>query len=222
MNSAPGPEFGMYPCLKGLAARGYAPDCVLDIGAALGEWTGMALQIWPSAQYMLFEPLEERRPALEKLRRRHANVDYVLAGVADAPGRLSIGVSNNLYESSFAYPGEHNRDVDVVMIDRLFAERRFPQPGFMKLDIQGYEFKALAGAAETMRNCDLILLELQFFRFAPDMLLLHEAVAWMAQRDFLPYEFVDFLRRPRDQAMGQCDLLFLRRGHWLASSNSWS
>ena len=214
-------DFGMYSCLRSLAARGYFPECVLDIGAAMGEWTGMALQFWPSARFVLFEPLEERRTALEELRRKHNNVDYILSGVADVPGRLSIGISENLYISSFAYPGDQNRYVEVVTIDQMRMERRFPQPQFLKLDVQGYEFKALAGASETMRDCDLILLELQFFRFAPDMLVMDEAIRWMAERNFFPYEFVDFLRRPHDGAMGQCDLLFLRGGHWLGSSNKW-
>jgi FkbM family methyltransferase len=221
MHPAPTPEFGMFPCLKGLTLRGFRPECVLDIGAALGEWTDMALRFWPEARYFLFEPLRERQEALDKLRCSHPNVDYILAGAADSPKQLSIGVSSNLYESSFAYPGPQNRIVEVVTVDQLFRDGRFPQPQFMKLDVQGYEFKVLAGAAETMRECDLILLELQFFRFAPDMWLLHEAIQWMAERGFRPYEFVDFLRRPYDDAMGQCDLLFARAGHWLVSSNSW-
>lgn len=215
------PQFGMYSCLTGLAARGFKPECVLDIGAALGEWTCMSLRFWPEARYFLFEPLEERKPALDRLRQEYPNVDYILAGASDAPGHLSIGLSANLYESSFAYPGNQNRLVDVVTVDTLFREGRFPQPQFMKLDVQGYELKVLKGATESMRSCDLILLELQFFRFAPEMLLVHEAVAWMAARGFFPYEFVDFLRRPHDGAMGQCDLLFVRGQHPLVSSNAW-
>jgi FkbM family methyltransferase len=215
------PQFGMSSCLSGLAARGFKPECVLDIGAALGEWTRMALGFWPEARYFLFEPLEERKPALDRLREEVPSVGYILAGASDAPARLSIGLSANLYESSFAYPGPQNRLVDVVTLDALFRDGRFPQPQFMKLDVQGYEFKVLQGAAETMRACDLILLEMQFFRFAPEMLLLHEGIAWMTARGFVPYEFVDFLRRPLDGAMGQCDLLFARAGHPLVGSNAW-
>ena len=221
MSPVSGHDFGMYPTLKGIASRGYKPACVLDIGAALGEWSRMAMQFWPEARYFLVEPLLERQPALDELCRTHSNVDYILAGAADAPGRRSIGVMENLYASSFAYPGKDNRPADVVTIDDLFREGRFPQPQFMKLDVQGYELKVLQGAVTAMPGCDLILLELQFFRFTPEMPLLHEAVDWMAARDFYPYEFVDFLRRPYDGAMGQCDLLFARKDHWLLRSNRW-
>lgn len=212
---------GMLSCLEGLARRGYTPQCVLDVGAALGEWTGMTIRVWPQARYFLFEPLAERKAALEKLHKSHPNVEYILAGASDLPGRLSIGISDNLYASSFAYPGAENRAVEVVTVDDMMRQGRFPPPQFMKLDVQGYEFKVLQGAAEAMRNCELILMEMQFFRFAPDMLLLHEGIQWMAARDFIPYEFADFLRRPLDGAMGQCDMLFVRKGHWLVASNRW-
>ena len=41
------------------------------------------------------------------------------------------------------------------------------------------------------------------------------------ERGFQPYEIVDVLRRPYDGAMGQCDVLFCRRGHWLSAQQRW-
>jgi hypothetical protein len=43
----------------------------------------------------------------------------------------------------------------------------------------------------------------------------------MSERGFIPYEFVDFLRRPLDGAMGQCDILFIKRNHQLVSNPVW-
>ncbi len=72
------------------------------------------------------------------------------------------------------------------------------------------------GAAE------VLLLECQFFPFCAEMRTLDETIAQMARLDFVPYEFVDFLRRPLDGAMGQCDILFVRRGHRLIADTRWS
>ncbi|MHC5611057.1 MAG: hypothetical protein ACYTXA_08560 [Nostoc sp.] len=55
---------GMDLCVKGLAQRGYSPKVVLDIGAAQGSWTKLAMQSWPDAEYFMIEPLEERLPSL--------------------------------------------------------------------------------------------------------------------------------------------------------------
>jgi hypothetical protein len=65
-------------------------------------------------------------------------------------------------------------------------------------------------------------MECQFFAFCEDMQTLDKVIAYMSSRNFIPYEFVDFLRRPLDGAMGQCDILFIRKGHQLISNTKWS
>ena len=215
-------SIGLNVCLTGLASRGYAPACVLDIGAGSGHWTKEALRVWPKARYVLFEPLRERQAALEELRNLHSNVDYILAGASDGPGRLSLGIyPDRLDESSFCYDGPENRAVDMVTVDDLMRQGRFPQPQFIKIDVQGFEIKVLTGAAAAMAACDLILMEMHFYRFAPSMVLLHEVIDWMARRNFLPYEVVEVLRRPYDGAMGECDMLFARKDHRLATTARW-
>ena len=91
----------------------------------------------------------------------------------------------------------------------------------MKLDVQGYERLVLDGGERALRYADLVLMECAFFAFCESMCTLDVSIAYMAQRGFIPYEFVDFLRRPFDGAMGQCDLLFVRRDHPLASNKRW-
>jgi len=216
-------RIGLDACLAGLASRGYTPSCVVDIGAAAGHWTKAALRVWPNATYFLFEPLRERQTALDEIHRAHPNVDYILAGAAERPGQFSLGVyPDRLDESSFCYPGTENREVEAVTIDDLMRLGRFPQPQFMKADVQGFEIEVLKGAVAAMRSCDLILLELQFFRYAAGMPLLHESIQWMAERNFIPYEIVGVLRRPYDGAMGECDMLFARKDHWLAAKPTWA
>ncbi len=103
----------------------------------------------------------------------------------------------------------------------MFQKGIIGQPQFMKLDVQGYELRVLEGAKNVMEGCELILLELQFFRFSPAMKLMHESIAWMVERGYRPYEIVDTMRRPFDMAMGQCDILFVREENPLVASNQW-
>ena len=53
------------------------------------------------------------------------------------------------------------------------------------------------------------------------MRTLDQTIAFMSEHGFIPYEFVDFLRRPLDGAMGQCDILFVRSGHPLVGDRRW-
>jgi hypothetical protein len=54
------------------------------------------------------------------------------------------------------------------------------------------------------------------------MRTLDVTIAYMSANNFIPYEFVDYLRRPLDGAMGQCDILFIRKDHPLVSKKQWS
>jgi FkbM family methyltransferase len=213
---------GMDLCLKGLAQRGYSPKIVLDIGAAQGCWTKLAIQSWPNAEYFMIEPLEERVPALQTLTNQHGNSKFIIAAAGSEPGTLQINITQDLDSSSLMYSGIASREVPIVSIDNLFEQGVIKQPDFMKIDVQGYELKVLTGGKKILKALDFVLLELQFYRFSSDMILLHELIAWMNEQDFQPYEIVNVLRRPLDNAMGQSDILFIRKDHWLLKNQNWS
>lgn len=208
--------------ITGLAKRGFSPESIVDIGAAGGLWTQSALQHWPNAHYLLIEPLEERREVLDRLSHKYPNVEYLIAGASDQEGNMEFNVFHDqLTRSSFLFgAGEGNgiegRSVPVVTLDGLLESGQLKQPQFMKLDVQGYEQKVLQGATNVMEKCEMIILELEFFRHKKESVLLHELIAWMAERNFLPYEILGVLRRPYDDAMGQCDIAFLKEDHVLS------
>jgi FkbM family methyltransferase len=214
--------FGMDVALRGLADRGYRPKVIYDVGAADGQWTALAFSIWPSARLVCFEPLSERLEALTRLQEAHpGQVDILPCGIGDQDTTLTLAVSAGLFESSFAYGAEASRAVQVRRLDSLLAEGKIPPPSFVKIDVQGFERRVLEGGGEAFRHAELVLMECQFLPFCPEMRTLDATIADMSARGFIPYEFVDFLRRPLDGAMGQCDLLFVRRQHALVSNLRW-
>lgn len=212
---------GMAATLRGLRQRGYIPKVVYDIGAADGAWTRQAMEYWPESTYVCFEPLIERKNDLDALKASHPEQIHVKSiGLGDADGELSFGVSDFLWDSSFAYSGATSRVVPVRRLDGLI-EAGMLLPSFIKIDVQGFEKRVLDGGQEAMRHADLILMECQFFPFCDDMRTLDVTIAYMSARNFVPYEFVDYLRRPLDGAMGQCDVLFVRKDHHLISNKKW-
>lgn len=212
---------GMQAALLGLKSRGYAPKVVYDIGAADGGWTRMALDIWPKANYVCFEPLDERKNDLFELKRTlPKQIQVEQCGVGDDDGELAIGVTDFLWDSSFAYAGSSSRSVPVRKLDTMIKDG-LPKPSFMKIDVQGFEKRVLDGAKNNLASVDLILLECSFFNFCADMTTLDVTISYMTSIGFIPYEFVDFLRRPLDGAMGQCDILFIKKEHKLVSDKRW-
>ena len=50
--------------LAALAAHGFAPNTVFDVGANQGGWSREAHRIWPNSKIILFEPNESLRAPL--------------------------------------------------------------------------------------------------------------------------------------------------------------
>ena len=216
-------EFGMDAALRGLRERGYYPPVVMDIGAAIGGWTKLASRYWPRSHFFCNEALEERRRDLEALARRGGtDITILMCGVADEDGVFKMGVTESLWDSSFAYEGKEARELRVFCLDTLLAEELIKPPSFLKLDVQGFETRIIRGGRAALKVCDVILMECAFYSFCSAMQTLDQTIGFMASHDYVPYEFVDLLRRPLDGAMGQCDLVFVRKNHWLVAQKSWA
>jgi len=216
-------EFGERAALQGLWERGYSPKVIFDVGAAVGRWTQLALEFWPLAEYFQFEALDERKADLDRLAAdTGARINVIMGGVGKEDAALTMGVTESLFDSSFAYSGSQSRQIQCRRLDSLLREGRIRAPGFLKMDVQGFELNVLEGGQEVLSSCSVVLMECQFFAFCETMNTLDKTIATMASYGFVPYEFVDFLRRPLDGAMGQCDLLFVRRGHWLVTDLRWA
>lgn len=212
----------MDTCLAGLAARGIWPRCIYDVGAAEGGWTRHARAYWPSSNYVLFEPLAERAADLKYLANEFPGISWHACGLGRNRTKLELSISENLYQSSFAYGGTSSRQVTVETLDLMLAEGKIAQGDFLKIDVQGFELEIIAGAENFLREVQIVIMETSFHRFAPGMSLVHEAVGLMSAKGFRVYEILDQVRRPLDNAVGQCDICFVREDHYLFKNSSWA
>jgi FkbM family methyltransferase len=215
-------DFGMGVALNGLKQRGYSPRAIFDIGAADGAWARFALSVFPNAHIVCFEPLAERVTALEQLvSESKGKVRFLNVGVGDVDTELSIGITESLFDSSLAYGASISRTIPVRTLDTLFRTEHLELPSFVKIDVQGFEKRVIDGGPSVFSHADIVLMECQFLPFCKDMRTLDQTIAHMSSLGFIPYEFVDLLRRPLDGAMGQCDIMFIKRKHALVSKPVW-
>ncbi len=124
-------------------------DIVLDCGAADGFFTALALR-QGAARVVSIEPLPDRVACL-----RRTFAPRIAAGQVVVYPK---GVWNETKEASFdaeatSVNGAHpSITVQLTTIDRIVAELRLPRVDFIKMDIEGAEKPALAGARETLRK----------------------------------------------------------------------
>jgi hypothetical protein len=68
----------------------------------------------------------------------------------------------------------------------------------------------LAGATETLRAAEYVVLEVSFFEFFRGGPLFHDVLAFMQARGFVAYDIFGFQYRPLDGALSQADVAFVR------------
>lgn len=198
---------------------GISPKSIIDIGAAQGTWTKKALDIWPSGEYHLIEPLFENEAALKRLQTEQPNIKYYLSVAGEKAGTVNLHVSEDLdgsgiYENNSA----NGRLVPVIPVDDIVTD----QEVLLKLDTHGYEIPILNGAKKTLQNTSLLVIEVYGFFVSPTALLFNQLTNHLDELGFRLIDVVEVMRRPGDQAFWQCDAFYIRKDHPVFKNNSYA
>ena len=204
-------QAGAFEQLKRL---GFDPRTVIDVGVAHG--TPALYQAFPDARHLLIEPVEECTPFLEAIARQFRQVEYILAAAARHPGRSMINVHRDVNLSSTFWQSDYRRDdvttreVRAIAIDQVRLERSLEPPFLLKIDVEGAELDVLAGAAETLKDSEYVLLEVSLFEFFKGAPLIAAVVEYMNRQGFVIYDVVSLMYRPLDGALSMVELGFVK------------
>jgi FkbM family methyltransferase len=196
--------------LKTMAARGFNPRTVIDIGAYEGEWSVTAQDIWPSSKVIMVEPNSEKTAKLQAVAAKlNGEVFVDLLGATNGKE-----VQFNVMETGSSVMSERSeapRKIEtraLRTLDSLALD--VDAPGLLKIDAQGYELEILRGSNATLKQIEAVLLEVAVIEINEGAPLLHEVVAFMKERNFVAAELADIHRRPLDGALSQIDVIFVR------------
>ncbi len=206
---------------KNKKARDHGIASILDLGAAQGNWSRMALDLFPGTRIVGVDPLEERVPYLEKLKAENSRFDYVSAVAGgDDGGTVELAVTDDLDGSSVHGSEGKTRTVSVQSVDGIAQRKGLKGPYFLKFDTHGFELPILESAAHVLKDTQYIVMEAYNFRHTPETLLFHEMIAYLGGKGFRVSHLVDVLNRPTDGALWQVDLMFARDDDPVFNSNS--
>lgn len=222
------PVGDMRAFLEDIAARGFCPRHIMDVGANYGEWSILARSLFPAARFTLIEPQIEMKPSLDRFCAATSGARWINVGAGPENKEMLLTVWPDMAGSSliptpeeaWSY-GKKQRKVRVQTIDSILEEHGLPVPDLVKMDIQGYEIEALKGASGVLGKTELIILEVSLFRFSEHQPLAHEVIEFMAKHGYHIYDFCGFLRRPYDGALGQTDMVFVQEQSRLRASRQW-
>lgn len=141
-----------------------SPVVIYDIGACVLHWERHAKRIWPNSKIFVFDANKD----LEKLYIKEGKEHY-LGVLSDKDGRLidfymdpfNLGGNSYYKENTAAYQNVKATKEVGVTLDSVVAQKGWPLPDLIKLDVQGAEMDILKGATYCLTNCKDIILEAQ-------------------------------------------------------------
>ncbi|QJE94288.1 FkbM family methyltransferase [Luteolibacter luteus] len=202
--------------MENLKRAGFSPRGIIDGGAFRGEWSKSAWDVWP-VPTLLVEPQASEQQLLEAVAKSVPGSEPVECALGDRDGEIRFvneATNSRIVDSDEGVP------VSLRRLDSLLADRPGFHPDFVKLDLQGNELSALDGAGETIRKFEVLLLEVSVIRIGP-VPVFHEVDLYMSEKGFTLYDLVPQYYRPRDGALWQVDVFYVRNDSKLLESTSW-
>ncbi len=200
--------------------RGYKfrPDVVFDVGVFGG--TGWLYKCYPGAKFVLIDP----QPGCEdRVSLKPKDYDFHSVALGEEAGTVKLNVPetrpgrggamasilDRTDRASNRFSSVETVDVPMERLDTVAAG--YDGRVGLKIDTEGYEGQVLAGAPETLKRTDFVVLEMSVAkRFEgaamPSVLVAHLAEAGLEFRDVLTAATYPG-KRPRPHNM---DVLFAR------------
>ena len=213
---------GKYPrsstqgLLQQARCLGLSPATVIDVGAAYGSFSLECCNVFPRAQYVLVEALEEFEPFIKAAIKTIAKAEYILSAAAALSGEITINVHADLVGSSIYREQEGltadgvPRTVPVMALDRLIQDYQIRAPFLIKIDVQGAELDVLRGAEKILEDTEYIILEVSFFEIFKQGAQFYDVVTFMKSKGFVVYDVCGLQYRPLDNALSQADIALVR------------
>lgn len=195
---------------------------VLDVGAHMGEFAERIRTILPNAKLVCFEPLET--PFTELTRRFAGDTSFRAFRIAlgEVPGRCefhhneyapssSLLKMADLHKEAFTFAVQDK--IEVIEVQRLSDVVRgldVQDPVLLKLDVQGFEDKVIAGGEDVVARSQIILVEVSFEPLYEGGPLFDDIYRILKARGFTYRGNFEQLLSPTDGRVLQADAIFCR------------
>ena len=118
----------------------------LDIGANVGLWSRDLVKYFD--QVIAFEPVAMFRECLEK-NVTASNISVESVALGDSEGQVRMIITEGNTGHTHVDPASTNGDTRIIRLDSLNLQN----VDYIKIDCEGFEYRVLQGAKETIQRC---------------------------------------------------------------------
>lgn len=158
-----------------IAQCGRADPIIIDGGAHRGGSVEAFSRYAPQAKFHCFEPDPSLAQELTGLFSNNPHVRVVMAALGDARGKATFNINVSRPTNSLLSLGDalqpdlqslcqlvEQVEVDILTIDGYCESQSLDRVDIIKLDLQGYDYRALLGAKATLSGARVVLIEVLF------------------------------------------------------------
>lgn len=189
------PEDDSYRIVAGQCGR--LDPVIIDGGAHRGGSVEAFSRFVPHAEFHCFEPDPLLAEELTGTFTGKTNVHVVRAALGESKGKAMFNINASRPTSSLLPSVEtlqpdlqalcqlvEQVEVDVTSIDNYCEAQGMKRADIIKLDLQGYDYKALLGAKSTLQGARVVLVEVLFVEIYKGCNLFPDILRLMEERGF--------------------------------------
>jgi FkbM family methyltransferase len=168
---------------------------VLDVGGHHGQFTLFALERFPQAKIITFEPQTDGVEKIKAVTAGESRLTIENFALGASPGTAQLNISRRSDSSSLlpigrgqtdAFPGTEAERTETIAVDTLdnLVPDDIARPSLLKIDVQGFELDVLRGATRALNEIDCVFVECSFVELYEGQPLIGEIIAFLAEREF--------------------------------------
>ena len=199
---------------------------IVDGGAHRGGSVDAFSVYVPHAEFHCFEPDPILAKELKGLFAGKPNVRVIASALGQSSGHATFNINasrptNSLLPVADGIQADlqalcqvvEQVDVDVVSIDEYCKAQGIKQVDILKLDLQGYDYKALLGASLTLQNVQVVQVEVLFAEIYQGCNLFPDILTLMRGHGFSLYTLCGIHYGKNDELLWS-DAIFVRRAQY--------
>jgi len=199
-------------------------ECIIDIGANIGQYAEYLRQIGFKKDIISFEPLNDSYEILKSKTKKDTRWEAYNFGIGDNEQSSKINVSKNSFSSSIldmsslhldSAPDSiyvSNQKITIKRLDRLeFIEKLKDKNLFLKIDTQGYEEQVINGSTNIINRVKGIQIEMSSNELYKGQILFEELYKKIVNLNFDLWDIKRGFSNPETGKVLQFDAIFFKK-----------